>query len=313
MSGRRRRGLRRPKAALASAGERGDGSVGGDAADHVGVAVGDVNVAGGIHRHAAGEFELRVDGRAAIARVPGAAGAGDARERAVAIDAEDGLEAGEVGDAGGIDSDSRGVSDGDTHGRRRRDRRNSAGQRGNDIGLLPGSAEKKRRKDESPDHEDPHYGGTTLEGFIGWARSDSQRSTRRAPGGWAGGSRVLSPASSSAEVSPVWTAMERIRLARAALTSAARRRSGRWAPADPALRARVADGEAGQAGAGGGHLSEGAEAEVIAEAGAFEFAPADAREIAGHQCQQDAAPREAFEQGATPGQCLSWSAGQTRR
>ncbi len=44
-----------------------------------------------------------------------------------------------------------------------------------------------------------------------------------------------------------------------------------------------------------GHLAERAEAEIAAQAGAVQLAPADARQVAGHQSQKDAAASQPFE------------------
>jgi hypothetical protein len=74
------------------------------------------------------------------------------------------------------------------------------------------------------------------------------------------------------------------------LRGVADQRHHRLAP-DPAAPASLVDGQFRQPGATLRHLSEGAEPEVSAQPGAFQFAPPDARQIPRHQAQQHAAPR----------------------
>jgi hypothetical protein len=107
-------------------------------------------------------------------------------------------------------------------------------------------------------------------------------------------------------VIPVCTEIARMPLASAAITSdvASPISEIGASRAIELLAARLADGQLRQAGASLGHLAECAEAEIIAQAGAFQFAPADARQIAGHQRQQDIAPRQPFEQRLHAGTML---------
>src|SRR5580658_3949160 len=67
---------------------------------------------------------------------------------------------------------------------------------------------------------------------------------------------------------------------------------------DPALRACVADGEAGQTGAVLGHFAERSEAEIGLEAGAVKLLPSDACEVAGDQPEQRAALLQAAQEMA---------------
>src|ERR1017187_6075118 len=74
---------------------------------------------------------------------------------------------------------------------------------------------------------------------------------------------------------------------------------------DPAVRAGVADGEAGQPGAVLGHLAEGSKAEVLLHPSAVELLPSDAGEVAGDQSEQHAAVLQAAQEGAHAGAGLA--------
>ena len=63
--------------------------------------------------------------------------------------------------------------------------------------------------------------------------------------------------------------------------------------ADPSAGAGLADGQTGQAGAGCRHFPECPETEIPVEAGALQFAPADAGKVTGHQAEQVAAAGQA--------------------
>src|SRR5579883_1785442 len=65
--------------------------------------------------------------------------------------------------------------------------------------------------------------------------------------------------------------------------------------ADPGAGPGLADGEPRQAAAGARPFAECAEEEVVAQPGALELVPADAREVTGYESEQNSPPGEAFE------------------
>src|SRR5438093_3815635 len=67
---------------------------------------------------------------------------------------------------------------------------------------------------------------------------------------------------------------------------------------DPALPPRFPDRQAGQRRPGPRHLAKGAETEILSQAGAFQLAPANARQISSYQAQQDAPPGKSRQQGS---------------
>jgi hypothetical protein len=102
---------------------------------------------------------------------------------------------------------------------------------------------------------------------------------------------------------PVWTAMERMPFRWAAIISlGASPTSALGVPLaiQPWARAwRMARRD--QSGAVLGHFAEGSEAEIRLQAGAFEFLPSDAGEVAGDQSENHAILLQAAQEGAHAG------------
>ena len=67
------------------------------------------------------------------------------------------------------------------------------------------------------------------------------------------------------------------------------------------MAARFGDGQRHQAAASLGHFAESAVSEILAKSGALEFAPADAREVARDQGEQDIAAGQALQHGLDAG------------